>query len=381
MEFVIARDDLQQALYYAHGVAERRTTIPVLSNVKVTAEKDEVTVGATDQQVSICAHCQGTVRKKGSASANGRVLYDIVRELPPGEVTVKGLENRWVEITSGRSRFRVVGIDPVEFPEMPGIGRGPRKYTFQLPATLLGEMIARTLFAVSLDETRVNLSGVFLQQPERRQVRMVATDGHRLALVTRGVEPARDSNLHVQAGLVAGALLPRKGLAELKRVVDSVRAEETVQAALDGNVAHFRCRALELGMRLVEAEFPDYEQVIPRDRARRLRLEVGALQAALRRVAVVSSEVSRGIRLAIEAGKVRLSAINPDCGEAEEEVEAEVDGEPIVIGFNARYLLDVLAVLPSEGHVELGLGDELSPAIVRHDGDPDYLYVVMPMRL
>jgi len=376
MDFVIARDELQQALYYAHAVAERRSTIAVLSNVKLTAEKDEVTVAATDQQVSICAHCPGSVRKRGSATANGRVLYDIVRELPPGEVSVRALENRWVEITSGRSRFRVVGIDPLEFPEMPGLGRGGRKYSFEVPAAVLGDMITHTLFAVSLDETRLNLSGVFLQEPTRGRVRMVATDGHRLALITRGVEPVGDGKLP------KGAVLPRKGLAELKRVVESLAGEElAVQAALDSNVAHFHCGKLDLGMRLVEADFPEYEQVIPQEKPRCVSVSVASLQSALRRVAVVSSEVSRGIRLAVGPGRIKLSSVNPDCGEAEEEVEAQVDGEAIVIGFNARYLLDVLGVLPDEGQVELGLGDELSPAVIRHERDPDYLYVVMPMRL
>jgi DNA polymerase-3 subunit beta len=373
MEFTISRDELQSALYLMQGVVERRTTVPVLAHVLLTADGDGVVIAATDQQMGVRKRCQARVKKKGSATANGRMLYEIGRELPPGDVTLRELDNHWIEIASGKSRFKVVGIDPQEFPVMPKMPREPDKQALSIPAGTLSEMVTRTLFAVSSDETRVNLSGVFLEAVTPGRVRMVATDGHRLAMVTRDVENAAQA---------AGFILPRKGIVELKRLLESGEDEgELLTLVRKATAVHAARGSVELAMRLVEGEFPDYKQVVPPAPSRKISVDVDAFQAALRRVSLVSSELSHGVRLGCAPGRMKLSSMNPDRGEAEEEVDAEFGGEPVEVGFNARYLLDVLAVLPPTSRVEIGLGDELSPGMFQCTDDPDYIYVVMPMRL
>lgn len=370
MEFTISRDELQSALYLMQGVVERRTPIPILGNVLLTAEADGIIVAATDQQIGVRRRCTAKVKKKGATTANGRMLHDIVREMPDGDLSVRSLENHWIEISSGKSRFKVVGIDPQEFPAMPKIAKEAEKQFVVVPPVALAEMIGRTLFAVSVDETRVNLSGIYVDRSEANLLRLVATDGHRLAMVTRTIEGLTPSN---------SVILPRKGIIELRRLLEG--GDEPVSIATKPPVVHASRGPVELSMRLVEGEFPDYKQVIPSKSTRHLTVGLEAFEAALRRVSLVSSEISHGIRLAAERGTLKISSVNPDRGEAEEEIEAEFEGEPVVVGFNARYLLDVLNVMNPGARVEMSLGDELSPGILRGDDDREFLYVVMPMRL
>jgi DNA polymerase-3 subunit beta len=370
MEFTISRDELQAALYLMQGVVERRTPIPILGNVLLTAESDSIVVAATDQQIGVRRQCAAKVKRKGATTANGRMLHDIVRELPEGNLSVRSLDNHWIEISSGKSRFKVVGIDPQEFPAMPRIAKEAEKEVVAVPVQALSEMVGRTLFAVSVDETRVNLSGIFVDRSEAGRLRLVATDGHRLAMVSRPIEGLTQSD---------SVILPRKGIVELRRLLEG--GEEPVSLATKAPVVHASRGPVELSMRLVEGEFPDYRQVIPSTATRQLGVGLEAFESALRRVSLVSSEISHGIKLAAEAGVLRISSVNPDRGEAEEEIEAEFEGSPVTVGFNARYLLDVLNVISPGARVELSLGDELSPGIVRADDDPDFLYVVMPMRL
>lgn len=370
MEFTIGRDELQAALYLMQGVVERRTPIPILGNVLLSAEGDGVVVAATDQQIGVRRRCTAKVKKKGATTANGRMLHDIVRELPDGELSLRSFENHWIEISSGKSRFKVVGIDPQEFPAMPRIAKDAEKHVLTVPASTLSEMITRTLFAVSVDETRVNLSGIYVDRSDDSILRLVATDGHRLAMVTRKIDGLTPSS---------GVILPRKGIVELRRLLEG--GEEPISLATKAPVVHAARGAVELSMRLVEGEFPDYRQVIPSNSTRQLGVGLEALEGALRRVSLVSSEISHGIRLAAEPGVLKISSVNPDRGEAEEEIDAEFEGKPIVVGFNARYLLDVLNVVSPGARIEMSLGDELSPGIIKTDDDPEFLYVVMPMRL
>ena len=370
MEFTISRDELQSALYLMQGVVERRTPIPILGNVLLTAEGEGILVAATDQQIGVRRRCSAKVKKKGATTANGRMLHDIVRELPDGDLSLRSLDNHWIEISSGKSRFKVVGIDPQEFPAMPKIAKEAEKQFVVVPPATLSEMISRTLFAVSVDETRVNLSGIYVDRTEANLLRLVATDGHRLAMVTRTVDGLTPAH---------SVILPRKGIVELRRLLEG--GDEPVAIATKPPVVHASRGPVELSMRLVEGEFPDYKQVIPSNSTRHLTVQLEAFEAALRRVSLVSSEISHGIRLAAERGTLKISSVNPDRGEAEEEIDAEFDGDPVVVGFNARYLLDVLNVMSPGARVEMSLGDELSPGILRGDDDREFLYVVMPMRL
>jgi DNA polymerase-3 subunit beta len=240
----------------------------------------------------------------------------------------------------------------------------------QVPAALLSEMIEYTLFAVSADETRVNLNGIHVERSQDGRLRLVATDGHRLAMITRAVD-------HVS--LARPVTIPRKAVLELRKVLEE--GDAPIALTVQGGVAHASRGRVRMSMRLIEGEFPDYNQVVPAKSERHALVDAGALHAALRRVSIVSSERTRGVKLQIDGPKLELTTINPDVGEAAEELEIDYDGGAVGIGFNARYLLDVLAVLPTDKRVEISLNDEVSPAVVRSAGDADYCYIVMPMRL
>jgi DNA polymerase-3 subunit beta len=370
MEFTITRTEMLAGLYLTQGIVERRTTIPILGNVLIQSSGDGVLMSATDQEVSVRRRCTATVKRKGSLTTGARKLYEMVRELPEGDLKVHSLDNYWIEVSAGRSRFRLVGLDPREFPAMTELEAGKEREALRLSVPTLSEMIERTIFAVSDDETRMNLNGIYLECLGTNRLRIVATDGHRLAMVTRPVDGAE---------LKTGVIVPRKGVMELRKVLES--GDEAVELCLQGGLVHAIHGPVQMSVRLVEGEFPDYQQVIPSKTKHSLSVEVESLLAAVRRVSIVSSERTRGVKMQIEGQKMTLSSINPDVGEAADELEMEYDGEPMSIGFNARYLMDGLAVLPQDGRVEIALIDEISPGIVRDPSDADYCYIVMPMRL
>jgi len=370
MEFTIERDELLQGLYLTQGIVERRTTIPILANVLLESTADAVTIAATDQEVGVRRKCEAKIKKKGALTTGARKLYEIVRECAEGTLTIRSLENNWIEVSAGKSRFKIVGLDPKEFPAMPSASEEQARNTITIPAGMLREVIERTVFAVSVDETRMNLSGIYLERPQAGKLRVVATDGHRLSLITRSVDGA---------SAAAGVIIPRKGVVEISKIMEG--GDEPVSLTIQGGVAHASRGAVELSMRLVEGEFPDYKQVVPQKSERHLSVGVEPLLAALRRVSIVSSERTRGVKLQADSGRLEISSINPDLGEASEDLVVDYEGESFSIGFNAKYLMDVLGVLQSSAHVEISFNDEVSPGVVRCEGDADYLYVVMPMRL
>jgi len=368
MEFTIERNELLAGLYLTQGIVDRRTTIPILGNVLIRAAGDGVVVAATDQEIAIRRQCTATVKRKGALTAGARKLYEMVREIPEGPVAIREQDNHWIEVSAGKSRFRLVGLDAREFPAMPDPPSG--EAPLRIPGDTLNEMIEYTIFAVSADETRVNLNGIHVERDGTERLRMVATDGHRLAMVTRAIE---------QVALPRPLTIPRKAVMELRKILES--GDEVVEFSVDGGVAHARRGRVAMSMRLIEGEFPDYHQVVPARSERIASVDAASLFAALRRVSIVSSERSRGVKLQLDGQKLELTTINPDVGEAAEELDVEYDGEPVSIGFNARYLLDVLSVLPSEKRIEMGFNDEVSPGLIRSAGDADYCYIVMPMRL
>jgi DNA polymerase-3 subunit beta len=370
MEFTIAREELLQGLYLTQGIVERRTTIPILANVLVESTGEGISIAATDQEVGVRRTCDAKVTRKGALTAGARKLYEIVRECPEGAIVIRSLENNWIEVVAGKSQFKIVGLDPKEFPAMPSATQERDQQTISVPSAMLREMIERTGFAVSTDETRLNLSGIFVERPEKGKLRMVATDGHRLSMITRVVEGGTAA---------AGVIIPRKGVAEISKVIES--GDEPVTIALQGGVAHATRGRVELSMRLVEGEFPDYNQVVPQKSERHMLVGVAPLLAALRRVSIVSSERTRGVKLQLDTGKLEISSINPDVGEASEEVAVDYDAPGFSIGFNAKYMIDALAVLSPAAQADVGFNDEVSPAVIRCEGEADFLYVVMPMRL
>jgi DNA polymerase-3 subunit beta len=374
MKLSIPKSDLQRGLTRIQAIVEKRNSMPILANVLLEAsgkgEKASLRLAATDLEVGIQSIHEATVGKAGGLTVSAKKLYEIVRELPDEPVELEATRNSFLAIRCARINFTLAGTAAEEYPTLPSFA--PEK-TVPVQAAVLSTMIERTMYASSVDETRYNLNGVHLEVlPDSGKIRMVATDGHRLARVDRTL--ATDPS-----ALASGVIIPRKGLAELKRLVDEDDADE-VELAFEGNSGLARKGDVTLVMRLIEGEFPNYSQVVPKQVSRRVTIPTDDLGHALRRVALLSSERSRAIKLELGDRKLSISSSNPDLGEAREELDIDFDGEALSIGFNARYLLDVIGALRAK-ELTIGFQDDLSPAEVVPTDDEDTLAVVMPMRI
>jgi len=375
MELKIGAAELARALGRSQGIVEKKSTMPILSHVLLEAKKGGLLhVSATDLDLSVSSEHACDVAKEGAVAVSAKHLYEIVRSLPEQEVSLKRAGNNYLEVTSGPSEFRIVGLPAEDFPALPKFEKVA--FVAVVPGDLLGQ-IELTSFAASTDETRYNLNGVFFE-PQGPILRLVATDGHRLAL--------SEKPLAGDYALKRGVILPRKGLNELKKLLTEAAepGQEKVETMLGfaENSAIYRRPGVVLAMRLIEGTFPDYKQVIPKQGEKIVKVGRLRLLETLRRVSLLSSDKSHAVKLELSPGALRVLSQNPDLGDAKEEVPVEYAGEPLKIGFNARYLTDVAAVLKSDD-VQLELADDLSPGVLRGAGPEDagYTAVVMPMRI
>jgi DNA polymerase-3 subunit beta len=374
MKLVIAKAELQKGLGRIQAIVEKRNSMPILANAYLEATQGSGTgrlhIAATDLEVGVRGSHDAEVSAPGSLTVSAKKLFEIVRELPDEPLQLASTPNSYLEIQCPRSRFVLAGTAGDEYPTLPSPSP---KAMVRIQAALLSAMIERTMYAASADETRYNLNGVYFEVlRDTGKIRLVATDGHRLAYVDRVI--AADLS-----GLASGVIFPRKGLSELKRLVDEEDADE-VELGFEGNNGVARRGEVTLLMRLIEGEFPNYRQVLPKPPRHTLVLEREPLIHALRRVSVLSVERSRSVKLEVQEGRLQISSSNPDLGEGHEELEIDYAGESLCLGFNARYLLDTLGVLQAK-EVQLGLHDELSPAQIRPTDDGESLAVVMPMRI
>jgi len=368
MEFRIAADELKKALHRAQGIVERKATMPILSNVLVTASKSGVTVAAFDLDIGIVSEHLAEVSKPGAITVSAKTLFDIVSFLPEAQVTVKKLPNNFAELTSGAAHYKLVGMAPEEFPRLP---KDDAAHAVKVSGPTLLEMIKKTQFAISNDETRYILNGVFFEPREKGLVRMVATDGHRLALVER--------ELSGDFKLKSGVIIPRKGLFELKRLLDEA-PDADCQLGFAENSAIFKKPGLSMVMRLIDGQFPEYQRVIPKEGEKQLLVRRDKLFDALKRISLLSADKSNAVKLSLSENLLRITANNPDLGEAKDDLEVAYRGGTLTVGFNARYLIDVLGVLETD-EVSVELGDEHSPGVLRPPGDRSFTAVVMPMRV
>lgn len=374
MKLSIEKPELLRGLGRIQAIVEKRNSMPILANVLIGADskaKDaKLTLIATDLEVGVRSEHVAAIEKTGSLTVSAKKFYEIVRELPEETIQLAATANSYLSIICGRSKFTLAGTAAEEYPSFPEFK--PEK-TVSVSVVALGAMIEQTLYAASADETRYNLNGVYLEQVEDSdRIRMVATDGHRLALVERSLGVDTSS-------LASGVIIPRKGLAELKRLVDEDDVDE-IELAFEGNNGLARKGGVTLVMRLIDGEFPNYQQVIPKEIPHRIALETDVLVRSLRRVVILSTERARAVRLEIEDNKITLSSKNPDLGDAHEEIDVDYKGDPISIGFNARYLLDALSAMGAK-EIELGIRDGLQPVQVTNSTDPECFAVIMPMRI
>lgn len=374
MEITLERESFLTVLSRCQGVVDRRHSMAVLTNVVLQTDSDSVIVLASDLEIGLRQSCPARVKKAGVVAVSARKLFEIVREAPEGsDLKLKVLKNSWVEVAYGRSDFKLMGIDPSDHPgvtDSPGNGSDTTVLSFK--ANDLLDMIQKTIFAVSTDDTRSNLAGIYLESASGGGLlRMVATDGHRLAMIEKKSGSGE---------IPTGVILPRKGLHETARILADLDPEAGVKLSITGNEAFLEAGSAIMSMRLVEGNFPDYNQVVPKKVPHLMVAERDSLLQTVRRVSLLSSERARGIKLNVQEDSLEVSANNPDLGEASEDVKVKYGGDEIEIGFNSRYLLDVLNVLPDNENVEISLKDQLSPGVVRGI-DKDYCYVVMPMRI
>lgn len=368
MEFRIAADELKKALHRAGGIVERKATMPILSNVLITAGKTGVTVTAFDLDIGIVSEHPAEVMKPGAVTVSAKTLLDIVSLVPDASLTMKKLPNNYAEITSGAAHYKIVGMAPEEFPKLPKEENAP---LVKLPGSVLLEMIKKTQYAISTDETRYILNGVYFEPRENGKVRMVATDGHRLSLIER--------DLTGDFKLKAGVIIPRKGLFELKRLLEEAPDAEC-QLGFAENSALFKKPGLSMVMRLIDGQFPEYQRVIPKEGEKQVLVNRGRFFDALKRIALLSADKSNAVRVALSENLLRITANNPDLGEAKDDLEVAYRGGALTVGFNAKYILDVLTAMDSD-EVSIELGDEHSPGVMHAPGDRSYTTVVMPMRV
>jgi DNA polymerase III subunit beta len=370
MRVTIERSLFLKALNHVQSVVERRNTIPVLSNVLVQAKAGTVKLTATDLDIEIVETVVAETSREGAATVPAHMLYDIVRKLPDGAQLQleQGPDSSRVAVTAGRSRFALQALPAEDFPDL---SSGEFGNTFSVPAAQLKFLIEKTRFAISTEETRYYLNGIYLHQAKQSEsLRAVATDGHRLAQAQVTLPKGADG--------MPGVIVPRKTVLEIVKLIEG--EEGDVEVSLSSSKIRFMAGHLVLTSKLIDGTFPDYERVIPRNNSKMLVTNTKEFSAAVDRVSTISLEKSRAVKLALQDGKLSLVVNNPDSGSAEEELAVDYTQEALEIGFNSRYLMDVAGQITAET-IRFEFQDAGSPTLVKDPKDEHSLYVLMPMRV
>jgi DNA polymerase III subunit beta len=371
MEFSVIKSALLNELTTTQGVVERKTTIPILSNLLVEAKGNRLTITATDLELSVRTSCDAKVKKEGAGTIPAKKLLELVRLLPEGEIKFKLLDNHWVEIVSEKKKYKMVGMAKENFPALPAMPHTLVK----IPAAVLESLIGKTKFAISMEESRYTLNGgLLILKPDT--LAMVATDGHRLALAET------DQKLAGLNGEVR-VLIPKKAMDEVEKLSAAAGADDAqMEFAKDESHLFFQVGHRLLISRILTGQFPNYEAVLPRENNKTVVLERAELTDAVRRVSQLADQRSHAVKLAVSPEGVEISASSPEYGEAKESIEKEYKGDAIAIGFNSSYLLDFLAAA-AEGPISIELKDEQSAGQMRPLADESYRYryVIMPMRI
>lgn len=365
MEFRINKAEFVRGLRLAQSIADRKSTMPMLANVLLRVSgKTKLLCVATDLNVSLSAELKISGGVEGGLTLGAKALHDIVVNLPGDELTLRKVENNWAEIKAGKVSYRVVGMPDRDYPKVPD----HREATFaEVDASTLREMIDRTLFSVCNDETRFHLNGVLFES-NGSSARMVSTDGHRLSRVDRALPGGPQ--------LSAGVIIPKKGVLEIKKVLDGAGP---CRLAIKTPYLFLSVADLTLAVKLIEAQFPPYEQVIPKSHSRSAVVDRSLFIDGIKRAQLMSSE-TRGVKLSFGEHGFTIASDNPDLGEVREEIDADFKGEPVAVGFNPKYMVELLSQMQSD-QVAIDLGGELDPGLIRPLAGDDYLGVIMPMRI
>jgi DNA polymerase III subunit beta len=372
MELVVRKADLLRELQLFQGIVERKNTIPILANVLIETDGDQVKLLATDLEVGLRSRCQASVSKKGSLTLPAKKLYEIIKALPETDVRIEE-DKSGVKVAADRFDSRMQTLPREDFPTLPD---GTGSYTATLPRDVLKHMVAKTQFAITGEDTRYFLNGaLFIQRPD--SMSLVSTDGHRLALITVPRDKARS---RAKSNDEERVILPRKTLLELGRLLSE--GEGDIQYERGENHLFFEVGGRLLISRMIDGQFPAFERVIPKGNDKRVEFDRDRLTSAVKRVALLSNERSRAVKFQIDKGKVEIASSSPEFGEAKEVLMVDYTAAPVTICFNAQYVLDFLGAVESDS-IGLEFKDEMSQAVMKPIGAEgyDYTYVIMPMRV
>lgn len=372
MEFKVQQEKLLGVLSRMQTIVEKKSTMPVLQNVLLECKDSSLKIFATDLEVSLVDELEVESKKSGSIAVNAKNFYDIIKELEPNTIQVVKRDNNNLLIKQKRSEFNLLCIAADEYPVFPTYST---KDFIRIESKQFLDMIDKTIYSVSNDQTRYHLNGVYFEAKAKDKApvfRMVATDGHRLSLIDRKVDIK--GALKVEHGVI----IPRKGVNEIRKLLESVSG--TFEMAVEGAQFILKNESTVLMVRLVEGKYPNYQQLIPEKLSKKIQVKREPLITSLKRVSLLANQKSRGVILSISKGKMEITSNDPELGNAKEELDIDYDGSGLKISFNARYILDVLSACDEED-VDISLNDQLSPGLLRPHEDSNYTCVVMPMRI
>lgn len=374
MELVVLKSDLLKAISATQNMVAKRSTMPILSNFLLSASDEKLEVFGSDLEMSALARVSAKVKKAGSTTVNARLFGDVVRELPEAEVKILVGANERLEISCLGSKFKLVGVSASEFPSLPGMSL---KAMVKVPAAFFADVIATTLYSASQDETRFNLNGVCFEPADNSKtekgkisVRFVATDGHRMSMVTRSIN---------NFGVEGKVIVPRRGLLELKKLLAG--SESEVGICLQEGFFLVETEELKIAMRLIDGEFPDCSQVLPKTEGFKAVIRGSDLAAPLRRMMLMVSDKEKGVRMSFGDNELQVASSSPNLGEAAEKVVIEYQGKAMTAGVNAQYLIETAQAFGEDTQIQIELFGELAPLKISRKGDDSAIAIVMPMRL
>ncbi|MFK5925163.1 MAG: DNA polymerase III subunit beta [Desulfuromusa sp.] len=371
MQFTISKNVFLEGLTKVQGIVEKKHTMPILANVLIEAKNNEIIITATDLEVGLKTKYEAKIIEEGKITVSAKKLYEIIKELPDKEINFNSKNNFWVEIKCHKSLFNLVGLSPDEFPKFPDI----ELINNSLNKNILNEMIEKTLFSVSNDETKFNLTGIYIKAEKiekNKKIIFVSTDGHRLSMIKRKYENELNDRYF------EGFILPKKGIIEIKKILETM--EDTINIGISDNNFSLSNKKTTLIMRMVDGDFPDYKRVIPEKGNNAAIINKNLFLHALKRISILSSEKSKGVKINLKKDSLILTSSNPDLGDAKEEIDIIYNGDDIFIGFNAKYIIEILQVIKND-NIIFNLKDNISPGRINPENDEDHLSVIMPMRL
>jgi DNA polymerase-3 subunit beta len=371
MKLTIKKEEILKGLQRIQGVVEKKNTMPILSNMLLTAEANSVEIVATDLEIGLRGRYVAEVEKPGAVTVSAKKMYEIVRELPAEDVQIRVEDGNWVKIISGQSQFKLVGLPKDEYPALPDVAE---EGMIVIDGDTLRDMIKKTLCSVGENDARYVLNGLFVHMSQTKaglNIRMVGTDGHRLSMIDRVVDAK-----HKEESLI----IPKKAMMELRRILEEDTPKAELRLGFSKNHALFKRDGLVMVSKLIDGNYPNYQQVVPAKSTKKVTISKDVFTHAVKRVSILSKEKTNAVKLQLEKDRLILSTNNPEVGEASEELAVDYKGEGVAIGFNSRYLMDVLAAMDRQV-IALELNDSLSPCLITEEGDEHYKCVVMPMRV